>query len=218
MLAQVVPSHVPSRSAVPVTRYVSACAEVARSSVAAAVARTNRLRITNADDPNRGTPAPQTDVCPVLTLRPGRIAPAGADDLVAFEYEVAHEHRALRDARQRARTGVLDEPLGAPDGGGAEPAGGPEVAFALAPEVALLGLLGRGVAAALGARRERLGERGVGAPAALAELEDALVEGRLLGRCARLGDRGDLDLALAGVERRADGDRRSGGEGDELLG
>ena len=56
--------------------------------------------------------------------------------------------RCPRHPRGRRRAGVLDEPLRAADRGGAVVALGPELALAVAPQLAALGLLGRGARAA----------------------------------------------------------------------
>ena len=98
---------------------------------------------------------------------------------------VAHRDPALLDAREGAVAAVLDEPPGAADGRRAVLALRAEPALAVAPQPALLLLLGRGVrlpaaAAAAACRSASACVSGL-APLRLPELEDALVEPRL--RC-----------------------------------
>src|SRR3954454_19375539 len=95
-----------------------------------------------------------------LAARPGEVLlPRPHDDRLVPD-GVAHAHDALLHARERAGAGVLDEPFGAADGGGAVLAARAEGAGAGALQLARLGLLGGGVgAAALRALRQRLAER-----------------------------------------------------------
>src|SRR6185312_580495 len=94
----------------------------------------------------------------LAALRARRIALAGAHGHRLVLDEVAHLDLSARDARERRRAAVLDEPLGADDRRGAALALRAEAPLTVAPQPPLLLLLGGGGGGLSGAA-EPLGQR-----------------------------------------------------------
>ena len=190
MLAQLVPSHGPVTSSVPVTVNVGR-----RAGEAAASERGDR----DGQD---------------SSVRMGAIASVFASVALALAQDdgllldlVAHRDDALRDPRQRAGAAVLDEPLGAADGRGAVlaawcgtcPCRRPT---ACASSASWRRPRGPAWARASGSLSVELRDR-----AGLGDLEDAVVELRRLGHAARLRHRREHRRRPCGVDRRAERDR-----------
>src|SRR5262249_3156559 len=113
--------------------------------------------------------------------RLGEIALAGLEqDRLALDV-VAHRHDALGDPGQRAGARVLNEPCRSPDCRRAVLPARAERAGAVTPQLARLRLLHLGRRRRLlAAWRQRLDEGQVRRAAGLRDLEDAVVELRLL--------------------------------------
>src|SRR6478735_9219602 len=121
------PSQMPLSSLVPVTVKVAAAAGDAVTSTAASVVRRSPFQRMG-----------------FLSPRFRGVALALTQDLRCLLDFVTDRHDALGDAGPGVAAAVFDEPSGAADGGRAVLAAGAELAFAVAPELAGLGLLGGG--------------------------------------------------------------------------